>query len=407
MELVYPMKQLEKNIKIKKCITMKNLFIIGMIALLAISCNQSPNKETEVKTELTFEQQLEDYFEKYNYQETYKYLLAYTAGGDPQYVNIITPGAEAVLVKAGNDKVVRTNNDTYYGGGVVHLSEGPVKLISSESDESRFYSFQLMDDRNVNFKNIIRPNGEYYLYYGDKPADLEGEAIESPSELVMVIVRVGVKDKTDLADVEVAQKVYNGITIEGPKITKIPVVDLLSSFDDKVVKRANEMIDSVFKFVPFYLLVPTPEQVPDEISYLYLAAGSKHAWGAPVASHSTYQMIHHDANNKILRGENGAYTLTSEEPNVDAFWSVTVYDTERGGFLHPNKEDRYHINNTSVVRNDDGTVTFLFKTQCEEGDINCLEVPAGDFDLAVRYYLPTEQLQKGQWKMPNPVLTVD
>jgi hypothetical protein len=393
--------------RIMKPKTMKNLFVMGLILVFAISCKQSPNKETEVKTELTFEQQLEDYFEKFNYQETYKYLLAYTAGGDPQYVNMITPGAEAELVKAGTDKVVRMNNDTYYGGGVVYLSEGPVKLISSEYDENRFYSFQLMDDRNVNFKNIIRPNGEYYLYYGDKPADIEGVAIESPSELVMVIVRVGVKDKTDLADVEVAQKVYNGIKIEGPEIAKLPVVDVLSSFDDKVVKRANEMIDSVYKSVPFYLLVPTPEQIPDETPYLYLAAGSKHAWGAPVASHSTYQMIHHDANNEILRGENGTYTLTTEEPNVDAFWSVTVYDTERGGFLHPNKEDRYHINNTGVVRNDDGTITFQFKTECQDEDQNCLEVPEGDFDLTIRYYLPLGELQTGDWKMPNPKLIKD
>jgi hypothetical protein len=394
---------LKKNIKIEKYITMKKLFIIGLIAVLGISCTQGPNKGTVAKTELTFEQQLEDYFEKFNYQETYKYLLAYTAGGDPQYVNMITPGAEAELVKAGTDIVVRMNNDTYYGGGVVHLSEGPVKLISSEYDKNRFYSFQLMDDRNVNFKNIIRPNGEYYLYYGDKPADIEGEPIESPSELVMVIVRVEVKDKNDAADVEVAQKIYKGLEIEGPEITKLPVVDLLSSFDDKVVKRANEMIDSVYKSVPFYKLVPTPEQIPDETPYLYLAAGSKHAWGAPVAGHSTYQMIHHDANNEILRGENGTYTLTTEEPTVGAFWSVTVYDTDRGGFLHPNKDDLYHINNTSAGRNEDGTITFLFKTQCEEGDINCLEVPAGNFDLTVRYYLPDEQLQKGQWQMPNPI----
>lgn len=383
---------------------MKNVIIVGLIAVLAISCKQSPNKVVGTKSESSFDQQLEDYFEKYSYQETYKYLLAYTAGGDTRYVNVITPGAEAELVKAGTDKVVRMNNDTYYGGGVVHLSEGPVKLISEEYDENRFYSFQLMDDRNVNFKNIIRPNGEYYLYYGDKPADIEGEGIESPSELVVVIVRVGVKDKTDLEDVEVAQKVYNGIKIEGPEITKLPVIDVLKSFDDKVVKRAHEMIDSVYKAVPFYLLVPTPEQIPDEIPYLYLAAGSKHAWGAPVASHSTYQMIHHDANNEILRGENGIYTLTTDEPNVDAFWSVTVYDTERGGFLHPNKEDRYHINNTGVVRNDDETITFQFKTECQNEDQNCLEVPEGDFDLTIRYYLPLGELQTGDWEMPNPEL---
>ncbi len=59
------------------------------------------------------------------------------------------------------------------------------------------------------------------------------------------------------------------------------------------------------------------------------------------------------------------------------------------------------------LKNEDGTITFLFKTQCEDGDINCLEVPEGQFDLAIRYYLPNEELQIGEWKMPNPQLLND
>jgi len=47
------------------------------------------------------------------------------------------------------------------------------------------------------------------------------------------------------------------------------------------------------------------------------------------------------------------------------------------------------------VKNDDGTVTFLFKQKCEPGDVNCLEVPAGQFDIAARYYLPSEDIRSG------------
>jgi len=385
------------KIKFKSHVRRIHLALV-LVSLVAFSCNQDSGK----KYELTFDQQVEDYFQKFPYQETYEYMLKYT-GGDPKHLNKIFPGSRPVLEKAGTDRVVRTNNDTYYSGGFVYLSNGPVKLSASEHDENRFYSFQLMDDRNVNFKNIIRPKGNYYLYHGEKPENIKGEAIESPSLMVVVIMRVEVKDKTDLLDVEVAQKVFNGLNIQGPEISNLPAVDVLSSFDEKVVKRANEMMDSTFKDVPFYKLVPSPGQLPDEVPYLYLAASTKDAWGAPVAAHSTYQMIHHDSNNEVLNGSNANYALTTEEPTVGAFWSVTVYDTDRGGFLHPNKDDLYHINNASAVRNEDGTITFLFKTQCEEGDINCLEVPAGNFDLTVRYYLPDEQLQKGQWQMPNPI----
>lgn len=382
---------------------MKTYLSLILIFLIAISCSQ----KTEEKSETTFETQLEDYFKKFPYQETYNYILKYTVGGDAKQLNKIFLGSKPVLEKAGSDKVVRMNNDTYYSGGVLYLTEGPVKISASVYDENRFYSFQLMDDRNVNFKNIIRPKGDYYLYNGEKPKNVVGELIESPSMIAAVVIRVEVKDKNDSIDVEAAKKVFNGISISGPEIVDFPVLDVLSSFDEKVIKRANEMMDSVFANVEFHKLVPSPGQVPDEVSYLNLAASTKAAWGAPVATHSSYQIVFFDNNEEALNGGKGTYTFTTSEPAVDAFWSVTAYDTERGGFLHPNKNDRYHINNTSAVKNKDGTITFLFKTQCEDGDINCLEVPNGNFDLTIRYYLPQKELQNGKWKMPNPKLLDD
>ena len=48
-----------------------------------------------------------------------------------------------------------------------------------------------MDDRNVNFRNLIHPDGSFTLYHGKKPANVEGEAIEAPSRLVVVRKRAG------------------------------------------------------------------------------------------------------------------------------------------------------------------------------------------------------------------------
>jgi hypothetical protein len=375
---------------------MKKLFIPLLIFVLLLSCKQSSEKVSEA----TFEEQMNEYLQKFPYQDTYNYLLKYT-GGDATQLNKIFLDSKPELVKAGEDRVVRMNNDTYYTGGFVYLVEGPVTLSASFYDENRFYSFQLMDDRNTNFRNIIRPKGEYYLYHGEKPDNVEGELIEAPSNIVAVIIRVEVKDKDDSIDVEAAKKVFNGINISGPDITEFPWLDLLSSFDEAVEKRANEMMDSVFANVPLSQLVASPEQVPNEVSYLYLAAGTKGAWGGPVASHSAYETIFTDGNGKVLEGHKGTYSVTTTEPPVDAFWSVTVYDTERGGFLHPNAQNKYHINNTSAVKNEDGTVTFLFKTKCGEGDFNCLEVPAGQFDLVTRYYLPHEDIRSGEWTFPK------
>ncbi|WP_298534701.1 DUF1214 domain-containing protein [uncultured Algibacter sp.] len=376
-----------------------NLILVIVLIFLSSSCKNTTDK----RKELSFDDKVNDYIQKFPYQDTYNYMVAYT-GGDPSKLNKPTEG-QPELTKAGEDKIVRMNNDTYYTGGFVYLINGPVKLSASYSDPTRFYSFQLVDDKNCNFQNIINPEGDYYLYYDEKPKGVkEEQLIKSPSLIAGVITRVEVKDKDNAQDVETAKQVFNGVSISGPEIKKFPKLDLLSGFEDSVANRANQLMDSVFANVPFKALVASPEQVPNEVSYLNLAAGTKGGWGGPLASHSSYHMMFFDNLGNKLDGNKGTYTITTEEPNVDAFWSVTAYDTERGGFFHPNKNDLYHINNTTAIRNSDGTITFTFKSNCEVGDLNCLEVPSGKFDLAVRYYLPQEDLISGKWTMPLPVL---
>lgn len=350
-----------------------------------------------------FEKQVAEYTRKFPYQDSYNYAMKYT-GGDRAKFNTWVLGSKPALVKAGQDKVVRMNNDTYYKMAFLLLDAGPVVLESTNPSKKRFNSFQIMDDHNVNFHNLIHPSGKYTLYHGKKPDAVSGEAVESPSSLVAVIVRVEVKNKNDAEDVAAAKKVFNGITVNGPAIKAVPKLDLLSGFDKKVGEEALRRIDKVFETTDFSKLVAGPGHVPKKVSHLQLAAGTKGGWGGPVTSHSAYETFFTDSNGKTMMGKNGTYTITTDEPSVGAFWSVTVYDTGRGGFLHPNDQDRYHINNTSAVQNKDGTFTFTFKQKCETGDLNCLEVPTGQFDLAIRYYLPKKPITSGKWRMARPVL---
>jgi len=347
-----------------------------------------------------FKSQLQNYYKDFPYQDTYDYFVRYT-DKNPSKINKWILGLEPKLVAAGEDSVVRMNNDTYYKMSFIHLGKGPVTLSSSTADSDRFSSFQLMDDHNVNFKNVIRPEGQYTLYHGDVPSDISGELIASPSELMVVIVRVEVKDKDDAADTEAAKKIFNGISIEGPEYSDFPQLDLLSKYDEAVTKEANKSIDEVFSTTPFRNLVAGVGYVPGKVSYLQLAAGTKGGWGGPVTDHSSYETLFHDAQGNVFDGSKGTYTVTTEEPPVKAFWSVTVYDTDRGGYLHPNKHNRYHINNTAAEKNDNGTISFIFKQSCGDSDKNCLEVPAGHFDLALRYYLPDDSIQTGEWTFPK------
>ena len=349
--------------------------------------------------ELT-ESQVEEYLRLFPYQDTFNYAIRYT-GGDPARLNTWVLGEEPFLVKAGQDKVVRMNNDTFYKMAFVFLDDEPVVLSAAVPDESRFVSFQLMDDRNVNYRNLIFPNGEFTLYRGEMPEEVRGEAIAVPSQLSVVIVRVEVKDLNDEDDLSAAEAIFRTIGIEGPTPAAFPELDLLSGFPESVVEEANYRMDEAFKKVPFRLTVVGPGQEPSEhVPLLNHSAGTKGGWGGPSTEHSSYETIFVGRDQNPLVGANGTYTVTTEAPPVRAFWSLTVYDTDRGGFLHPNKYDRYHINNTTAVANDDGTYTFLFKQECAETDLNCLEVPAGRFDIAARYYLPSEEIRNGDWVLP-------
>jgi hypothetical protein len=370
-------------------------------AIILGGCSES---EQEPPATDGFEEQIAEYIQRFPYQDTYKYMMAYT-GGDASKLNTWVIGSEPALIKAGEDLVVRTNNDTFYKSAIFDLSEGPAVLASSAPSEDRFSSFQLMDDRNANYRNVIHPSGTYTLYYGEQPAELEGEGIEVPSRISLVIVRVEVKDMNDTDDVAAAERVFNGITVDGPTVDRLPEVDLLSEFDESVSTEALRRLDEAFANMPFTQTIVGPGQEPGrDVPYLNHSAGTKGGWGGPHPSHSAYDVVFVDVAGETLVGANGTYTITTEAPPVRAFWSITVYDTGRGGFLHPNKDDRYHINNTTAVENTDGTFTFTFKQTCEEGDLNCLAVPAGPFDLAMRYYLPSDDIIRGSWTMPRPQL---
>ncbi|MDH5295353.1 MAG: DUF1254 domain-containing protein, partial [Acidimicrobiia bacterium] len=192
-------------------------------------------------TDDDFEKQVEDYIQKFPYQTTYAYAMQFT-GGDAAKLNKWGQ-AERYLLKAGEDTIVRSNNDTLYKTAFIYLGDGPVVLRSDAPSPERFSSFQLQDDRNANYRNIIGPAGSYTLYHGEKPDTIMGEAVEVPSLLSAVVTRIEVKDKHDPADLAGAQAVFDGITIEGPTLSEMPSVDLLSGFDEQVAQEAHRRMD--------------------------------------------------------------------------------------------------------------------------------------------------------------------
>ena len=107
-------------------LTMKNLYralVITMYGIMIIAF--SPEKSTAKDD---FEKQVEDYIQKFPYQNTFDYAMRLT-GGDPVKLNGWGQ-ASRDLLKAGEDTIVRSNNDTLYKTAFVYLGDGPVVLRS-------------------------------------------------------------------------------------------------------------------------------------------------------------------------------------------------------------------------------------------------------------------------------------
>ena len=121
-----------------------------------------------------------------------------------------------------------------------------------------------------------------------------------------------------------------------------------------------------------------------------------------------------DATGALLDGRN-TYTMTFAKDALPqmgrtrgGFWSLTMYDKDY--FMLPNSPNgRTNVGTVSLDANelkfaDDGSLTVTM-SHAEPNDVlaraNWLPAPEGQFALIVRAYVPTDQVQNGNYKLPN------
>ncbi|MCK1721967.1 DUF1254 domain-containing protein [Bradyrhizobium sp. 141] len=128
---------------------------------------------------------------------------------------------------------------------------------------------------------------------------------------------------------------------------------------------------------------------------------------------ATYPQTRIDGDGQTLDGSKNNYTLTfppGEQPPVNAFWSVTMYDG-KSQLLIENPINRYLINSpmlTNMKKNADGSVTLYIQNKSPGADkeANWLPAPNGPIYLVMRLYWPKTEppsllpAGEGTWKPP-------
>ncbi|MGH3151949.1 MAG: DUF1254 domain-containing protein [Streptosporangiaceae bacterium] len=125
--------------------------------------------------------------------------------------------------------------------------------------------------------------------------------------------------------------------------------------------------------------------------------------GANSPEDAIYPMLMADADGAPISGEHD-YVLhfdRAELPPVEAFWSVTMYDTQ--GFQAANTLDRFAIGDRDPLRyNADGSLDLYLQHDSpgQDKESNWLPAPRGPLGITMRLYSPEAAVINGLWNPP-------
>ncbi|MBI9064366.1 MAG: DUF1254 domain-containing protein [Marinilabiliaceae bacterium] len=109
-----------------------------------------------------------------------------------------------------------------------------------------------------------------------------------------------------------------------------------------------------------------------------------------------------DSNNQPLSGVNSYRIHFDEEPPVNSFWSLTLYDANNKLF-YDNELDRYKFSRESkgLKMNEDGSFDILIQNEKPENTNNWLPAPKGGFYLILRMYEPHDEVINLKYQIPQ------
>jgi hypothetical protein len=139
------------------------------------------------------------------------------------------------------------------------------------------------------------------------------------------------------------------------------------------------------------------------VNYRERAAVAYYALGMNLPQDAVYPSLSTDGEGRPLDGHR-KYALHFEKgalPPVDAFWSVTAYDTE--GYFIPNALKRQALGDRDqLAPNPDGSLDLYIQEDSPGPgrEANWLPVAKAPFTLLMRLYSPRSEILDGSWTPP-------
>jgi hypothetical protein len=139
------------------------------------------------------------------------------------------------------------------------------------------------------------------------------------------------------------------------------------------------------------------------VDYPYRAAIALCCLGENLPQDAVYPSLSVDSAGRPLDGSS-KYVLHFDKgrfPPVDAFWSVTAYDTD--GYFIPNALNRLALGDRDkLVSGADGSLDLYIQrdTPGSDKEANWLPVEKGPFTLLMRLYSPKSEFLAGSWTPP-------
>jgi hypothetical protein len=268
--------------------------------------------------------------------------------------------------------IPRPNRDTLYSFAIVDLDAGPVTITLPEAGK-RYMGMQVV-------------NQDQYTpaaYYGAGTHTLTRKVIGTRYAIAVVRFLVDFSNKEDIRQVHALQDAIKFNQERPGTFEKTP-------WDEASLKKIKAALLQLGTTVTdTRRMFGANEHQVDPVKHLI---GSAMLWGGNPEKDALYLPI-----TPVLDDGKTVYKLRVGDVPVDGFWSLTVYNSD--GYLQPNPDNVYSVNNITAKEGPDGSVTIQFGG-CDGKVPNCLPITQG-WNYAVRLFLPKREILDGIWRFPE------